>query len=211
MAHELLLLLIAAALGGAIGFEREIGARPAGFRTHVLVALGAALFTVAGAHAHGGDPTRVAAQVVTGIGFLGAGAIIQDHAGVRGLTTAASLFLTAAVGVACGLDDAGIAALALLLGLIVLSGLKIVERRDFPRRLRHPVLLEIEGRADVKEVVRQAVEVLHSSAVVRRVDRAEEHRTVITLVAALGRDYDLLDLASRLRAIDGIAGVELGQ
>src|SRR5687768_6586470 len=96
-------VLLATGLGAVIGLEREISDQPAGLRTHILVSLGAALFTIAGAYGlidfDTGevariDPTRVAAQVVTGIGFLGAGAIIQRGLNVRGLTTAASLWVT---------------------------------------------------------------------------------------------------------------------
>ncbi len=103
---------VAAALGGLIGFERELGDQPAGFRTHILVSLGSALFTLVGAYGAtpflGGndvvrlDPTRVAAQIVTGIGFLGAGAILRHGFTVRGLTTAAALWVTAAIGMAAG-------------------------------------------------------------------------------------------------------------
>jgi len=105
-------LLLAAVLGTAIGFEREIHLHPAGMRTHLLVALGSAAFSVLsifffvspGATDGSGsaDPSRVAAQVVSGIGFLGAGAIIKYGTSVRGLTTAASLWATAAVGMAAG-------------------------------------------------------------------------------------------------------------
>ncbi|MGZ6727772.1 MAG: MgtC/SapB family protein [Gaiellaceae bacterium] len=123
--QELLLrLALAAALGGAIGFERELRDREAGLRTHTLVSLGAALFTIAGAYAfrdfHGSfDPTRIAAQVVTGIGFLGAGAIIRQGLSVRGLTTAATLWVAAAIGLTAG---AGYYAAAVITtGLVLLS------------------------------------------------------------------------------------------
>lgn len=76
-------LLAAGALGAALGLERELNAQPAGFRTHMLVCLGAALFTVVGADVSGADPTRVAAQVVTGIGFLGAGAILREGPNIK--------------------------------------------------------------------------------------------------------------------------------
>ncbi len=105
-------LLLASMLGAAIGFEREIHAHPAGMRTHLLVALGSAAFSVLSifffispAAPNGSlptDPSRIAAQIVTGIGFLGAGAIIKYGTSVRGLTTAASLWATAAVGMAAG-------------------------------------------------------------------------------------------------------------
>jgi putative Mg2+ transporter-C (MgtC) family protein len=210
MGHDLLLLLIAAGLGGAVGLEREFGAQPAGFRTHVLVSLGSALFTLAGADAAGADPTRVAAQVVTGIGFLGAGAILRDGGSVKGLTTAASLFVTAAAGVACGLDSPGLAASSIGLALVVLTALKQFEREYFPRRRGYPVLLEISDTADVTQVVQQAKLVLGCEATVRKVDRATGDRTAVTLSSPLLKGFDLLDLATRLRALDGVSGVELG-
>ena len=104
-AQECTRLLVATALAGVIGLERELDAQAAGFRTHVLVGLGAGLFTVVGTGLDGSDPTRIAAQVVTGVGFLGAGAILHSGVTVRGLTTAASLWVAAAAGVACGLGS----------------------------------------------------------------------------------------------------------
>jgi putative Mg2+ transporter-C (MgtC) family protein len=104
--HDLLImvfkLLLAAALGGLIGIERESHGRPAGLRTHVLVALGAALFTIISEHYSGprSDPSRISAQIVSGIGFLGAGTIIRQGSVIRGLTTAASLWTAAAIGMA---------------------------------------------------------------------------------------------------------------
>jgi putative Mg2+ transporter-C (MgtC) family protein len=131
-------IVLAAALGGLIGFERELSDQPAGFRTHMLVSVGAALFTLAGAYgveelfagATGGirfDPTRVAAQVVTGIGFLGAGAIIQQGFSVRGLTTAASLWVTAAVGLSTGFGyywGAAVTASFTVVALYLLKGMR---------------------------------------------------------------------------------------
>ncbi|MDD3694769.1 MAG: MgtC/SapB family protein [Lentisphaeria bacterium] len=103
------LLRIATALflGGLIGFERDIYGRAAGFRTHMLVAVGAALFTSISISLHNvngvyGDPGRIAAQIVSGIGFLGAGTILTSGFFVRGLTTAACMWLAAAIGMACG-------------------------------------------------------------------------------------------------------------
>jgi putative Mg2+ transporter-C (MgtC) family protein len=119
-------LILAAALGLAVGFEREIHGHPAGLRTHMLVAVGSALFTVISAYGFGAgstvapiDPTRIAAQVVSGIGFLGAGAILKDGIVIRGLTTAASLWATSAVGMAAGAGEYVIAAVAT--GVILVS------------------------------------------------------------------------------------------
>jgi putative Mg2+ transporter-C (MgtC) family protein len=119
-------LIVAAALGGLVGAEREIHGHPAGIRTHMLVALGAGLFTVMSITGFGQgvgsgiDPTRIAAQIVTGVGFLGAGAILKDGVVIRGLTTAASLWATAAVGLAAG---AGEYALALVAAATILISL----------------------------------------------------------------------------------------
>lgn len=97
-------LLIAVVLGALVGYERERAGKPAGVRTHGMVSLGAALFAVVSLHGFGeaSDPARVAAQIVTGIGFLGAGAILHQRGSVQGLTTAASLWVTAAIGLAVG-------------------------------------------------------------------------------------------------------------
>lgn len=207
--HQLLALLAAAALGGVVGLERELNAQKAGFRTHVLVALGSALFTTVGADIAGSDPTRVAAQVVTGIGFLGAGAILRDSGGVHGLTTAASLWVTAGAGVACGLGRAGLGAFAVGVGLLTLVGFKLLERDVLPRRRGHEVVLEVTDTADVTDIVERATRVLGAAASVRRVERGVSDRTVLTLSSPLLRGYSLLDLAVRLRALDGVVGVEL--
>jgi len=128
-------LLLAAVLGGAIGVEREIHAHPAGMRTHLLVALGSALFTVlsiVGFPAPDGsatDPSRVAAQIVTGIGFLGAGAILKYGPSVRGLTTAASLWAAAGIGMAAGVGLPVIALAATLIALVSLWPLRLLSER----------------------------------------------------------------------------------
>jgi putative Mg2+ transporter-C (MgtC) family protein len=129
--EALLRVIVAAALGGAVGLERELREREAGFRTHMLVAVGSALFTLVSAYGfrdflvHGGsvvraDPTRIAAQIVTGIGFLGAGAILRQGISIRGLTTAATLWVVAAIGIAAG---AGYYSAAVITTLVVLFSL----------------------------------------------------------------------------------------
>jgi putative Mg2+ transporter-C (MgtC) family protein len=133
-------LFAAAALGGAIGLEREVREREAGLRTHLLVSVGAALFTLVSAYgwsdftfsARSGvtfDPTRIAAQIVTGIGFLGAGAIIRQGLSVRGLTTAATLWLAAAIGMASGAGYWEAAVIATVGAIITLWPLRIVAHR----------------------------------------------------------------------------------
>jgi putative Mg2+ transporter-C (MgtC) family protein len=134
--ESLLRVVVAAALGGAVGLERELREREAGFRTHMLVAVGSALFTLVSAYGfrdflvHGGsvvraDPTRIAAQIVTGIGFLGAGAIIRQGLSVRGLTTAATLWVVSAIGIAAGAGYYSAAVITTLVALLSLWPLRI--------------------------------------------------------------------------------------
>jgi putative Mg2+ transporter-C (MgtC) family protein len=130
-------VVLAAVLGGAIGAEREIREREAGLRTHLLVSVGAALFTLVSAYAWNDfafslesgvtlDPTRISAQIVTGIGFLGAGAIIRQGLSVRGLTTAATLWVVAAIGLAAGAGYYWAAVVTTALVLVTLWPLRIV-------------------------------------------------------------------------------------
>jgi putative Mg2+ transporter-C (MgtC) family protein len=133
-------LVVALLLGGAIGWERELQRMPAGFRTHALVALGSAIFTLISAYAFvgpGSDPTRIAAQIVSGIGFLGGGAILHYGGTVRGLTTAASLWSVAAVGMAAG---AGLFVVAAISTALVIISLEVFQRveRAVKRRLDIP-------------------------------------------------------------------------
>ena len=142
--EALLRVVIAAVLGGAVGLERELRDRAAGFRTHMLVSIGSALFTIVSAYAFrdflvgGGavvraDPTRIAAQIVTGIGFLGAGAIIRQGGSIRGLTTAATLWVTAAIGMAVGAGYYGGAVITTAVVLVSLWPLRILAHRATSR------------------------------------------------------------------------------
>ena len=148
-------LALASLLCGAIGFEREVRDQPAGFRTHILLGLGAALFTLVSAYgfepftraALGGgglqfDPTRIAAQIIAGVGFLGAGAIIRQGGDVRGLTTAASLWTTSAIGMAVGAGYLFGAVAATLLAMATLYAL---------RRFRSSIITPMRlGSADLE-------------------------------------------------------------
>ncbi|HKT43526.1 MAG TPA: MgtC/SapB family protein [Gaiellaceae bacterium] len=128
-------LAVAAGLGGAVGLERELRERQAGLRTHLVVCVGAALFTLVSAYGFRDvveqgrivvDPTRIAAQIVSGIGFLGAGAIIRQGLSVRGLTTAATLWLVAAIGMAVGAGFYSGAVIATVGALFTLGPLRVL-------------------------------------------------------------------------------------
>ncbi len=145
-------LVLAVLLGGILGLEREYRSKPAGLRTHMLVALGAASFSLAALAmvdesrrlletpgiSASFDPTRVVDGIVGGIGFLGAGAIIPNRRSVEGLTTAGSIWLVGAVGIAVGAGAYVLACSSVLLAVLILLGLRFLERWT-RRRMRHPV------------------------------------------------------------------------
>jgi putative Mg2+ transporter-C (MgtC) family protein len=128
-------MVVAAALSAVIGLERELRNQDAGLRTHMLVGLGAALFASVGISL-GSDPTRIAAQVVSGIGFLGAGAIFRSGETIRGLTTAAGLWVVASIGVAAGSGLLQMAIIGTAVGLAILHGLAPVVDRISDKKSR---------------------------------------------------------------------------
>ncbi|MHA1599240.1 MAG: MgtC/SapB family protein, partial [Alphaproteobacteria bacterium] len=137
--NEILGLLFAVILGGAIGLEREINGKPAGLRTNIIICIGATAFTLVarrlGVELHAPDaPGRIAAGIVAGVGFLGAGALIQEGSGVHGLTTAAGIWLVASIGVACGMGYYLLATLTTFLALVALFGLLPITRKIRQRR-----------------------------------------------------------------------------
>src|SRR5256886_5208084 len=130
-------LLLAAVLGGVIGLERELRDKPAGLRTNILICLGSTLFmsiSTKVAEVLGGDPTRIAAQIISGIGFLGAGAVLHSHGFVLGLTTAATIWVVAGVGMALGSGMYWTAVFATAMSLVTLYFLSFVEDRIQGRR-----------------------------------------------------------------------------
>ncbi len=132
-------IVVALLIGVALGTEREYHGHPAGIRTMALIGVGSCLFTVLGLEPAFGprvDPTRIAAQVVTGVGFLGAGSILRQGEGVRGLTTAASIWVVASLGMAVGFGYYAIALFSGALVVITLVAIRPVERRFFKGRQR---------------------------------------------------------------------------
>ena len=156
----ILRLLAATAMGAAIGFEREYHAKEAGLRTHLLVALGSCLFMILSIYGFdfmlgrdhvSFDPSRIAAQVVTGIGFIGAGTIIFQKQAVRGLTTAAGLWVTAAIGLACG---NGMYWVALITTVIVLVSLGLINvYLPYFSQKEHTVTFLVEDYTVLTEVI----------------------------------------------------------
>ena len=134
MIHDLLAMLVSTVFGTMIGWERQLGRKPAGLRTHTLVCLGSTMFVLVTKHAVeniGGpnlDPTRIIHGVITGVGFLGAGSIIRQEGYVAGLTTAASIWMVAAIGVSVGVHAYVLAAIGTGLALVVLEVFRWAEK-----------------------------------------------------------------------------------
>jgi putative Mg2+ transporter-C (MgtC) family protein len=204
-------LVFACALGGVIGFERELRDREAGIRTHLLVSLGSALFTIVSAYgfheflASGDnivrtDPTRIAAQIVTGIGFLGAGAIIREGLSVRGLTTAATLWVVAAIGMACGAGYYWPAAATTALTLFALWPLRILAYRFIERMKPEEDRLTIE----LKEG-QSLAELLANVPSARHIEVDEEIDRRVVHLELGGIDEELV---ARLADLDYVIGVK---
>jgi len=211
---NLLRLGVAAVLGGAIGFERELRDREAGLRTHMIVCLGAALFTLVSAYgfrdflASGdpvirADPTRIAAQIVTGIGFLGAGAIIRQGLSIRGLTTAATLWVSAAIGIAAGAGYYSGAVLATAVTLFALWPLRIGAFLVFERLRPEERVLTIELRPATS--VSQLLTKLEEEHA--RVDRFELDDELDRRVVTLTLDVPSEQLLATLADLDYVIGV----
>jgi putative Mg2+ transporter-C (MgtC) family protein len=214
----LLRLMLAAVLGSVVGIERERLDWAAGLRTHMLVCLGSTLFMLVSAFGFadilgtpgiGLDPSRIAAQVVSGVGFLGAGTIILRREAVRGLTTAASVWTVAAVGLAVGggLYFAAISATVLI--LVILAGIKPLERRLFPKRRAPRIFLTVDRRETSLVAVMTEVEAA-GLRVLQVVTEREDapHRDRIQLFLPRSPEPALIALVDRLRAIPGVYKID---
>jgi putative Mg2+ transporter-C (MgtC) family protein len=210
---------LAAILGGAIGLERELREREAGLRTHLLVCVGAALFTLVSAYAWTDwrfstpqglvfDPTRIAAQIVTGIGFLGAGAIIRQGLSVRGLTTAASLWLVAAIGMAAGAGWWEAATIATAGALLTLWPLRAFAHRLLVRvRPEDEQRLVIDlGAAQGAAPVLALLEGLGGRVSQFQLSETREGRELV-LTVEFGQRQAASTVAGRLAELDEVRGV----
>ncbi len=201
-------LLIALVLGGVIGYEREVHGRPAGLRTHILVCLGAALFTIISDSYTGlpsADPTRIAAQIVSGIGFLGAGTIIRQGSIIRGLTTAASLWTVAAIGMAVGSAPWINTFLAIIATAIVVTTLSIINKIEWSmisRQTTHELLLIFHDQAALPG----ALEILARNGFsIRSVVNEEESGLTTSRLKLLSPiDADLTFISSEISKVSSI-------
>ncbi|HEY3308568.1 MAG TPA: MgtC/SapB family protein [Desulfuromonadaceae bacterium] len=212
-------LLLASLLGALIGLEREVHGRTAGFRTHLLVALGSALFVVisinfyhvfgnfSGTMPVGVDPGRVAAQVVVGIGFLGAGAIIRERASVRGLTTAACLWIAAAIGAACG---AGLFMLSILVTAIALVSLVILKKIEGMIARDSYAILSVDS-SDIEGQLERITQIVNKCGFQLTpvgMEKRSQDCLVFNLQIKMRGNQISYDVIDRLSAIEGVSRVD---
>ena len=209
---ELLLqLLLATLLGGAIGLERELSGKPAGLRTNILICVGSTLFTVLSVKlsAGVGDPGRVAAQVLTGVGFIGAGTILHTRGSVTGLTSAATIWVVAAIGMALGAGAYGEALGTTLLVMTILQGLGLLEIR-VARQATHSHLT-IHARPDASAIEELETLVRRTGLDLTRVESRRENVDLVVEFELRGpkRLHDQVLIA--ILHHPGVRGVSSGE
>lgn len=194
----LLKVFVAAFLAGAVGWQREIHGRPAGMRTHMLLVIGVVLLADA-SRRFGGDPGRIAAQIVTGVGFIGAGTILRTGMEIKGLTSAASLWAVTGIGMAISIGGAMtiVAVVSTVLALVVLAWLNHLERALFPDAFRKTLNVAFESDRSVPLAV---VALQDQGAKVRSIDVASSETGCDAKF-----DVDAPE-ADAMRAVSGVAG-----
>jgi putative Mg2+ transporter-C (MgtC) family protein len=202
---------VAFLVGALIGLERERHQRPAGLRTHMLVSLASALFAMVSIVAAGDshDPGRIAAQVVTGIGFLGAGTIMRHGSTIKGLTTAASLWTAAALGLAAGFGWYMAATAGAVLVFVALTALKYLEDQ-FTHAVRalHVEISATPGKDPLPQVLGAVRSLGGTVERIQLADQTQEEGLHFTLVVALSPECDRGALLRTLAGIEGVRDVE---
>ncbi len=207
--QTILRLVLAAVLGGIIGLEREIKHKPAGLRTNMFICFGSAMFTILSyrlAELYPGDHTRIAAQIIPGIGFIGAGSILHSRGSVQGLTTAATLFVVASVGMAAG---GGLYLSAMFATLVILVALALLGWAEAKFSLKPLVMTyEVTGD-DAEDIVASVNQVLEDERRIMKtvqVGRANNHFRVQFTVDAVQKEHDTL--LKRLRQLPVATSVQ---
>jgi len=214
----ILRILLGAALGAVIGFERERDNQPAGLRTHMILVIGATLAMVLSVNlgylfARPGtpaDPARLAAQVISGIGFLGAGAILRYGFNVKGLTTATSLWTMAIVGLAVGAGYYLIGVVTTALMLLVLGLLNVIENRFVRTSISRYISLQADYRKGVVKAIRQLVNEFADDLLSFTIQKHVKNKRIrIQIVARIHRDQTLEELVDALSDIEGVRSLKV--
>ena len=211
-------LRLAAALvaGGAIGFERERDSQPAGLRTHMILALGAALVMILSINiaiefqGQDAEPTRLAAQVVSGIGFLGAGAILRFGFNVKGLTTASTLWTTAMVGMAIGYGYYLVSLFAVVIMLVVLTLVERFEKKFVRVNIMRTVVIDVHDREGILREVRKTMTKLADAIIAFNVQKSVKNKHMrLEIIARFNRSEKLEDMMEVISSIEGVRGIKI--
>ena len=209
----LLRLTVSMVLGGAIGFERERDSQPAGLRTHMILVMGSCLAMILSINIgaeNGTDPARMAAQVISGIGFLGAGAILRSGFNVKGLTTATTVWTTAIIGLAVGYGYYWVGAFTTVLVLVVLTLVSIFEKKFIRRNVVRVIKVDAMDVPNIfrsvrKEISRNAVQIL--SYKTQRSLKSGHVR--VEFIARLERNEKIENLMETISKIDGVRNIRI--
>jgi len=218
LSEAVIRLVLAILLGSIVGMEREYTQQSAGLRTHILVCMGATVFTIVSASSnmtaqpghHIGDSTRIAAQIVSGIGFIGAGAVMQRGASIRGLTTAASLWMMASIGMLVGAGYYQISIIATMSSFMVLFIIGWLERSMFKKYLKKYTQLRIQVIAQEKKAdeIGLWVDRMFPNKIVEVKSHRNENdplSTITYLIDLRGLQVDMNALSTCINAIEGVS------
>lgn len=213
---SLIRILISFFAGALVGLEREMNNQPAGLRTHILISIGSTLVMlisifITQVYDSPGDPGRIAAQVVSGIGFLGAGAILKFGADIKGLTTAASIWAMAAVGLAVGAGMYSISFIGVAVILFALTAMNLLEKRIFKERTQRKIEIVIKKRfsnlQQITDVLKQHDVQIYSSGFDRNVNDATDK---FIFIVAVTRELDVQKFADDMEQHQGVVSVSIG-
>lgn len=211
-------LLLSTVFGGMIGIERESANRPAGFRTHILVCLGSTLIMLVSLFMFelfksktALDPSRIAAQVISGIGFLGAGTIIREGATVRGLTTAASLWTVAAIGLAVGCGFYAAACLTAFLTIITLITFSKIEEHIVKKRFSHEVSMIIKDNPGQIGRIGTVLGEMNVNITSIKMESNKNHELILSLDLRAPSKIDINDILINLSSVEGVLKVEFDE
>ncbi|MCJ7696268.1 MAG: MgtC/SapB family protein [Anaerolineaceae bacterium] len=209
----ILRLLIAAGLGAIIGIERERDNQPAGLRTHMILVVGAALamcLSINLSFIGEGDPARLAAQVVSGIGFLGAGAILRYGFNVKGLTTATTLWSMAIVGLAIGYGYYLIGVITTAIMLLTLTLVNVIEKKFVRNNVTRYITIQSSDRSGMVKTIRKVVNKLTENVLTFTIQKnVKNKRLRISITAHVRKGEKLEDLTEAISGIDGVRALKI--
>ena len=209
----LLRLAVSMLLGGAIGFERERDSQPAGLRTHMILILGSCLALILSINIgikNGTDPTRLAAQVISGVGFLGAGAILRSGFNVKGLTTATTVWTTAIIGLAVGYGYYWVGVFTTVLVLVVLTLVSIFERKFIRRNILRIVKVDAADNPHIFRNVRKEISRNTDEILSYKTQRSLKSGHVrVEFLIRLDTNEKIEDLMETISKIDGVRNIRI--